>query len=60
VPTQVIHGLADPLIPVAAGRDLTMRIREARADLIEGMGHDLPEPLWPRFVDDVAAVAGRA
>jgi pimeloyl-ACP methyl ester carboxylesterase len=60
VPTQVIHGLADPLVPVAAGRDLAMRIREARADFIEGMGHDLPEPLWPRFVDDVAAVAGRA
>lgn len=60
MPTQVIHGLADPLIPVAAGRDLAMRIREAHADFVEGMGHDLPEPLWPRFVDDVAAAAGRS
>lgn len=59
-PTQVIHGLADPLVPVEAGRDLVERIREARADFVEGMGHDLPEALWPRFVDDVAAVAGRA
>ncbi len=60
LPTQVIHGLADPLVPVAAGRDLAERIREARADLIDGMGHDLPEPLWPRFVEDVGSAAGRA
>ncbi len=59
-PTQVIHGLADPLVPVEAGRDLAERIRDAHTDFIEGMGHDLPEALWPRFVDDVAAVAGRA
>jgi pimeloyl-ACP methyl ester carboxylesterase len=59
-PTQVIHGLADPLVPVDAGRDLARRIAGARLDLIEGMGHDLPEPLWPRFADDIAAVAGRA
>src|SRR5205807_1841903 len=26
VPTQVLHGLADPLVPCAAGRDLAARI----------------------------------
>jgi pimeloyl-ACP methyl ester carboxylesterase len=60
VPTQVIHGLADPLVPVEAGRDLARRIPGATLDLIEGMGHDLPAALWPRFVDDIAAVAARA
>jgi len=59
-PTQIIHGLADPLVPVAAGRDLKARIRDACSDLIEGMGHDLPIALWPRFVDGIAAAAGRA
>jgi len=59
-PTQVIHGLADPLVPVDAGRDLARRIAGTKIDLIEGMGHDLPEPLWPRFADDIAAVAARA
>ena len=59
VPTQVIHGLRDPLIPVAAGRDLAKRIPGATLDLIEGMGHDLPQPLWPRFVAGIEGAAGR-
>jgi len=59
-PTLVIHGEADPLVPVAAGSDLKAKIREAQIDLVEGMGHDLPAPLWPRFVDGIAAAAGRA
>lgn len=60
LPTQIIHGLADPLVPVAAAHDLARSIRDARIDLIEGMGHDLPQPLWPRFVEGIAAAAARA
>lgn len=48
-PTLVIHGLADPLVPVAAGRELGRLIPGARLELIEGMGHDLPAPLLPRI-----------
>ncbi len=59
-PTQVIHGLADPLVPVAAGRDLAARITGAELDLISGMGHDLPDALWPRFVSGIASAAARA
>ena len=58
-PTQVIHGAADPLVPVAAGHDLASKIPGARIEVIEGMGHDLPAPLWPRFVASVAGVADR-
>jgi pimeloyl-ACP methyl ester carboxylesterase len=60
MPTQIIHGVADPLVPVAAGHDLKAKIPEAKIDLVEGMGHDLPTPLWPRFVDGIAAAAGRS
>jgi pimeloyl-ACP methyl ester carboxylesterase len=60
MPTQIIHGLADPLVPVAAGRDLKAKIAPAHIDLVEGMGHDLPEGLWPRFVEGIASAAGRA
>ena len=60
VPTHVIHGAADVLVPVPAGRELGARISGATLDIIEGMGHDLPRELWPRFVDGVAAVAARA
>lgn len=59
-PTQILHGLQDPLVPVEAGRELARRIDGARIDLIEGMGHDLPPPLWPRFVEGIVAAAGRA
>lgn len=59
-PTLVIHGEADPLIPVAAAHDLARRIPGAQLELIPGWGHDLPDPLWPRMADDIAAVAARA
>ncbi len=58
--THVIHGAADPLIPIAAGRDLAARIPGATLDVIEGMGHDLPRELWPRFVAGIAGAAARA
>ena len=59
-PTQIIHGQEDPLVPVAAGHDLASKIPGARLDVIDGMGHDLPVPLWPRFASGIAAAAGRA
>jgi len=59
-PTQVIHGNADPLVPVAAGNDLASKIRDARLDVVEGMGHDLPHALWPRFAEGISSAAARA
>ena len=49
-----------PLVPVAAGHDLAAKIPGAELDLIDGMGHDLPVALWPRFVAGIASAAGRA
>lgn len=60
LPTQIVHGLDDPLVPVAAGKELGRVMRESRLDLIEGMGHDMPVKLWPRFADDIVAAASRA
>ena len=59
VPTQVIHGKSDPLVPVAAGHDLASKIGGAKIDVIDGMGHDLPTALWPRFVTGIVDAAGR-
>ena len=59
-PTQVLHGADDPLVPVAAGHDLAARIAGAELEVIGGMGHDLPMPLWPRFADAIARAAARA
>ena len=60
VPTQIIHGKDDPLVPVEAGHDLAKKIAGAELDVISGMGHDLPAPLWPRFVAGITSAAGRA
>ncbi|HSB24868.1 MAG TPA: alpha/beta fold hydrolase [Burkholderiaceae bacterium] len=59
-PTCVIHGDADPLVPVQCGLDLVRRIAGAQADIVPGMGHDLPEALFDRFVSAIADNAARA
>ena len=43
VPTLVIHGQADPLLPVQAGQELAKCVEGAKLMRIAGMGHDLPE-----------------
>ena len=58
-PTAVIHGTADPLVPVGAGEDLARRIAGATADFVPGMGHDLPLPLLSRLADAIATNAKR-
>jgi pimeloyl-ACP methyl ester carboxylesterase len=60
LPTTVLHGGSDPLIRPAAGRATARAIRDSRLRVFEGMGHDLPRELWPDFVDEIAATAGRA
>lgn len=59
-PTLIIHGAADPLVPVACGRELSRLITGAKIDVIDGMGHDLPQALWSRFRDGIVANASLA
>ncbi len=59
-PTLVIHGKADPLVPVAGGIDTAHLVRGAKLELIDGMGHDLPQPLLAHFVTLIGDHAGRA
>jgi pimeloyl-ACP methyl ester carboxylesterase len=59
-PTRIVHGVADPLVPVACGHHLAQHIAGAESDFIPGMGHDLPEPLLSRFAQGIAALAARA
>jgi pimeloyl-ACP methyl ester carboxylesterase len=56
-PTLVIHGEADPLVPLAGGKDTAANIPGARLMTIPGMGHDLPLALVDTLAD---AVAGHA
>ena len=59
-PTLVIHGREDKLLPSAGGEATAQAIAGARLELIDGMGHDLPIELWPRFADLIAENAARA
>jgi proline iminopeptidase len=45
VPTLVIHGTHDPLVPVTCGRDTANWVPGAILHEVEGMGHDLPPGL---------------
>jgi pimeloyl-ACP methyl ester carboxylesterase len=60
VPAVVIHGESDPLIPLRAGIATANAIPNAELIKIPGMGHDMPEALWPTFVDAIARNAERA
>ncbi|MAG98957.1 MAG: alpha/beta hydrolase [Alphaproteobacteria bacterium] len=43
-PTMVLHGDADPVLPVAHAEDLVRRIRGAKLHLIEGWSHEIQSP----------------
>jgi len=60
VPTTVVHGASDVLIDVSGGKATAAAIPEARLEVIDGMGHDLPRPLWERLVDSIVETAERA
>ncbi len=59
-PVHIVHGLADALVPVAAGRDLHAKLPGSTIDLVEGMGHDLPKELMPRLAAGIAENMSRA
>jgi pimeloyl-ACP methyl ester carboxylesterase len=60
VPTLVIHGRDDTLIPPAGGLRTAEVIDGAHLLLVADMGHDLPPPLYPVIVDAIAAHARHA
>ncbi|HEY6598882.1 MAG TPA: alpha/beta hydrolase [Pseudomonadales bacterium] len=59
VPALVIHGRADPLVPVEGGIDTHEALRGSRLMVIDGMGHDLPRQVWPQIVAGIAELTSR-
>lgn len=51
VPTLVLHGKDDPLVPFACGADTARRIVGAQLVGIHGMGHDLPPGVVARLLE---------
>ncbi len=60
VPTLVVHGIDDPLVPVENGRRVAAAVPGARLIELEGMGHNVPPQYWPVVADAIAETAARA
>ena len=57
LPTLIIHGDADPILPVSNGHATASAISGAKLRIYAGMGHTLPTELWQQIVGDIAQVA---
>jgi pimeloyl-ACP methyl ester carboxylesterase len=60
VPTLVIHGEADVLVPAEGGKDIASKIPGARLLMIPGLGHDLPEGVIKTIGDAIVSLAREA
>jgi len=54
VPSLVVHGADDPLVPVEGGKDTAAHIPGAALKIIPGMGHGLEPGLVPLLVEAIA------
>ncbi len=61
VPTLVMHGDCDSLVPLEHGRDLARAIPGAELKIIHGLGHGLSFPsLWPEMAAAIAVHSAKA
>lgn len=54
VPTLVLHGEDDPLLPVECGRDVATLVPGAKIETFAGWGHDVPEAMVPKLVSSIS------
>lgn len=55
VPTLVIHGADDPLIPVTGGEDTASSIPGAELLIVPGLGHDIRKSAVPVYLEAIGA-----
>lgn len=54
VPALMIHGDHDPLVDKLGSIDLAQTIPNSRLVILEKLGHDLPEPLIPKILEEIS------
>jgi len=54
IPTLVIHGTDDQLITPSGGERTAELIPNSTLLMVEDMGHDMPQPLWPLYLDAIS------
>ena len=53
VPTLVLHGEDDPLLPVECGRDVARLVPAAEIQTYPGWGHDFPKGMIPTVIERI-------
>ncbi|MEJ5446584.1 alpha/beta hydrolase [Salmonella enterica subsp. enterica] len=53
VPTLIIHGTEDPVLPYVHGLALKDAIRGSKMLTLEGTGHELHHEDWPRIIQAI-------
>jgi pimeloyl-ACP methyl ester carboxylesterase len=53
VPTLVLHGEDDPLLPVECGRDVARLVPAAQIQTYPGWGHDFPKGMIPTVIERI-------
>jgi pimeloyl-ACP methyl ester carboxylesterase len=59
-PTVVVHGSLDPMVRLRNGRAVAAAIPGARFVVVDGLGHDLPQPVWRPIVETLRENFARA
>jgi pimeloyl-ACP methyl ester carboxylesterase len=59
-PAVVLHGSHDPMLRPRNGRSVAAAIPGARFVVVDGMGHDLPEPVWRPILETLTENFARA
>lgn len=59
IPSLVIHGSVDPLLPLHCGISTAEAIPNAELLIFEDMGHDLPELHWDRVAKTIKSLSER-
>lgn len=54
IPTLIVHGDMDPLVPLQCGIATANAIPNAKLRVFKGMGHTLPQPLWCEIIDEIS------
>jgi pimeloyl-ACP methyl ester carboxylesterase len=54
MPTLVIHGTEDQLITPSGGERTAELIPNSTLLMVDDMGHDMPQPLWPLYLDAIS------
>ena len=61
VPTLVLHGTADPLLPYPHGEALAREIPGARLVPLDGMGHQMPpREVWDTVIAEILSISEEA